>query len=161
MNSEGEAEYHTFIWTARNHLYSDAASHLTKPESMHAEFEMMPNIFHSTKTSHQPYIFPFASRDLVLCKVKVKFGGGILFGTTAIIGFLYPDPEGVPSFISRGAARRTTATTSASEGRNYEWKFCLRSSNSHKSQGSFTCRKAGTWDSFFYFPSEGRHAEDF
>jgi hypothetical protein len=27
--------------------------------------------------------------------------------------------------------------------------------------GSFTCRKAGTWDRCFYFPSEGRHAEDF
>ena len=26
--------------------------------------------------------------------------------------------------------------------------------------GSFTCRKAGTWD-IFYFPSEGRHTEDF
>ena len=27
--------------------------------------------------------------------------------------------------------------------------------------GSFTCRKAGTWDRFFHFPSEGRHAEDY
>jgi hypothetical protein len=45
------------------------------------------------------------------------------FGTSAIIGFLYPDPEGVPSFIPRGAARRTTATASASEGRNYERNF--------------------------------------
>jgi len=27
--------------------------------------------------------------------------------------------------------------------------------------GSFTCRKTGTWDRFFHFPSEGRHAEDF
>ena len=26
---------------------------------------------------------------------------------------------------------------------------------------SFTCRKAGTWDRFFHFPSEGRHAEDY
>jgi hypothetical protein len=26
--------------------------------------------------------------------------------------------------------------------------------------GSLTCRKAGTWD-IFYFPSEGRHTEDF
>jgi hypothetical protein len=26
--------------------------------------------------------------------------------------------------------------------------------------GSFTCRKVGTWDRYFYFPSEGRHAED-
>jgi hypothetical protein len=27
--------------------------------------------------------------------------------------------------------------------------------------GSFTCRKATTWDRRHYFPSEGRHAEDF
>jgi hypothetical protein len=27
--------------------------------------------------------------------------------------------------------------------------------------GSFTCRKFGTWDRLFNFPSEGRHAEDF
>ena len=27
--------------------------------------------------------------------------------------------------------------------------------------GSFTCRKAGTWDILFYFPSEGRHIEEF
>ena len=28
------------------------------------------------------------------------------------------------------------------------------------SLGSFTCRKAGTWDILYYFPSEGRHTED-
>jgi hypothetical protein len=27
--------------------------------------------------------------------------------------------------------------------------------------GSFTCRKVGTWDRLFNFPSEGRHAEGF
>jgi hypothetical protein len=27
--------------------------------------------------------------------------------------------------------------------------------------GYFTCRKVGTWDRLFNFPSEGRHAEDF
>jgi hypothetical protein len=27
--------------------------------------------------------------------------------------------------------------------------------------GFFTCRKAVTWDILFYFPSEGRHTEDF
>ena len=30
-----------------------------------------------------------------------------------------------------------------------------------KSLGSFTRRKAGIWDILFYFPSEGRHTEDF
>jgi hypothetical protein len=27
--------------------------------------------------------------------------------------------------------------------------------------GSFTCRKPASWDRWLYFPSEGRHAEDF
>jgi hypothetical protein len=27
--------------------------------------------------------------------------------------------------------------------------------------GSFTCRKSTTWDPRFYFPTEGRRAEDF
>jgi hypothetical protein len=27
--------------------------------------------------------------------------------------------------------------------------------------GSFTCRKSATWGQRLYFPSEGRHAEDF
>jgi len=31
----------------------------------------------------------------------------------------------------------------------------------HYIQGSFTCRKATTWDRQLYFPSEGRRAEDF
>jgi hypothetical protein len=41
-------------------------------------------------------------------KVKVKVAGGVLWHFSHL-GFLYPDPEGIPSFISRGAARRTTA----------------------------------------------------
>jgi hypothetical protein len=28
-------------------------------------------------------------------------------------------------------------------------------------KGSFTCRKSATWDQQLYFPSEGRHAEEF
>jgi hypothetical protein len=31
----------------------------------------------------------------------------------------------------------------------------------HINLGSFTCRKFTTWDQRLYFPSEGRHAEDF
>jgi hypothetical protein len=35
------------------------------------------------------------------------------------IGLLYSDPEGVASFISRGAAHRLVRSATASEGRNY------------------------------------------
>jgi hypothetical protein len=65
------------------------------------------------------------SNSLAECKnqmVKGKKGKVRKWGRLrhySRIGFLYPYPEVVPSFISRGAARRTT-TTSASEGRNYE-----------------------------------------
>jgi hypothetical protein len=31
----------------------------------------------------------------------------------------------------------------------------------HRSWDFLTCPKVGTWDRLFYFPSEGRHAEDF
>jgi hypothetical protein len=33
--------------------------------------------------------------------------------------------------------------------------------NLRRELGSLTCPNAGTWDRFFYFPSEGRHAVDF
>jgi hypothetical protein len=51
--------------------------------------------------------------------------------------------------------------TSTSEGGNYSPpNFAIRAAIPDKMMGSFTCRKAGTWD-IFYFPSEGRHTEDF
>ena len=40
-------------------------------------------------------------------------------------------------------------------------EFKLANPEFTKVLGSFTCRKAGTWDRFFHFPSEGRHAEDY
>ena len=49
-------------------------------------------------------------------------------------------------------------TTWARNGR----QFGPKAANSkHKLSGSFTCRKYATWDKRFYFPSEGRPAEDF
>jgi hypothetical protein len=40
---------------------------------------------------------------------------------------------------------------------NFAWNARLP----RRIQRSFTCRKSTTWDRRFYFPSEGRHAEDF
>ena len=39
--------------------------------------------------------------------------------------------------------------------------FASKSVIHENSLGSFTCRKAGTWDILFYFSSEGMHTEDF
>jgi hypothetical protein len=70
-------------------------------------------------------------------------------------------PERVPSFISRGAAhtKRRERPLLAKEGTIPGIWLAIR--NSRILLGSFTCRKAGTWDRFFYFPSGGRNAEDF
>jgi len=43
--------------------------------------------------------------------------------------------------------------------RNVRW-FCLND-DFHAIWGSFTCRKATTWDRQLYFPSERRRAEEF
>jgi hypothetical protein len=40
-------------------------------------------------------------------------------------------------------------------------EFCLNADLHVTFYGSFTCRKATTWDRRLYFPSEGRRAEDF
>jgi hypothetical protein len=55
-------------------------------------------------------------------KVKVKVAGGVLWHFSHL-GFLYPDPEGVPSFISRGAARRTTAAPQLAKEETMNGKF--------------------------------------
>ena len=67
--------------------------------------------------------------------------------------FLHSSPE---------APRTTQAReTSAGEGRNYDQGIQLANPEFTKVLGSFTCRKAGTWDRFFHFPSEGKHREDY
>ena len=67
--------------------------------------------------------------------------------------FLHSSPE---------APRTTQAReTSASEGRNYYQGIQLTNPEFTKVLGSFTYRKAGTWDRFFHFPSEERNAVDY
>jgi hypothetical protein len=46
-------------------------------------------------------------------------------------------------------------------GREMAGQFGLQFWLPRKLHGSFTCRKSATWDRRLYFPSEGRHAEDF
>ena len=81
--------------------------------------------------------------------------------STAALRHIVLLPELVPSFISRGAAhtKRRERPLLAKEGTIPAIYPAIR--NSRKLLGSLTCRKAGTWDRFFYFPSGRRHAEDF
>jgi hypothetical protein len=46
-------------------------------------------------------------------------------------------------------------------GKKWSVKFRLPNATSTSLYGSLTCRKAATEDRRLYFPSEGRHAEDF
>ena len=62
--------------------------------------------------------------------------------------------------FQRRCTHQAAWKTSASQGRNYTWNLATIR-NSPKLLSSFTCRKTGTWDRFFYFPSGGRHAKDF
>ena len=92
-------------------------------------------------------------------KVKGRFLE--LLNTAVIIGLLYSYSQQVPTFISRGTTH-TDARDLYQQRRellpmNFASKFVIY----RNLLGSFTCCKAGTWDRFFYFPSEGRHTEDF
>ena len=67
--------------------------------------------------------------------------------------FLHSSPEAPRTIQAR--------ETSVSEGRNCQQGIQIANPEFTKVLGSFTCRKDGTWDRFFHFRSEGRHAEDY
>ena len=74
---------------------------------------------------------------------------------------MYSYPQQVPAFISRAATHHTDARDLYQRRRELlPMNFVSKSVIHENSLGCFTCRKAGTWDIFFYFP-EGRHTEDF
>ena len=65
---------------------------------------------------------------------------------------LYSYPQQVPAFISRGATHHTDAQDLYQRRRELlPMNFASKS----------VIHEAGTWDRLFYFPSEGRHTEDF
>ena len=86
-------------------------------------------------------------------KVKVALWG---FSTLRPFGLLHSYPQQVPVFISRGATHHTDARDLYQRRRELLPNFASKFEFTF-----FTCRKPGTWDRFFYFPSEGRHTEDF
>ena len=92
-------------------------------------------------------------------KIKVKAVCGSY--STVALRHIVLLPEWVPSFISRGAAhtKQLEGPLLGKEGTIPGIYLAIR--NSRKLLGSLTCRKAGTWDRFFYFPSGGSHVEDF
>ena len=92
-------------------------------------------------------------------KVKVAFWG--LFNTAAVRPIVF-SPQQVPAFISRGATHHTDARDLYQRRRELlPMNFPSKSVIHENPLSSFTCHKAGTWDIIFYFPSKGRHTEDF
>ena len=91
---------------------------------------------------------------LLVIKVKGK-GKGRLWLLQHCCLEAYFTLTRMSSFIhlQRRCTNQAAWEISASEGRNYTWNY-LAIRNLRKSLGSFTCRKSGTWDRFFYFPPE-------
>ena len=97
---------------------------------------------------------------LQYCYVERSLYGA--FSTLRPFGLLYSYPQQVPAFISRGATHHTDARDLYQRRRvQLPMNFANKSVIHKNPLGSFTCRKAETWDILFYFPSEGRHSEDF
>jgi hypothetical protein len=94
------------------------------------------------------------------CKVKVKSLPGS-FSTLRPRGPIVFLPQQVTTFISRGTTHHTDARDLYQRRRELPPNFAGGSEFTRIPLGFFTCRKAGTWDILFYFPSEGRHTEDF
>ena len=75
---------------------------------------------------------------------------------------MYSYPQQVPAFISRGATHHTDVRDLYQRRRELlSMNFASKSVIHENPLGSFTRRKAGTGDTLFYFPSEGRHTEVF
>jgi hypothetical protein len=69
----------------------------------------------------------------------------------------------VPTYAARRLHVHTTREILAAKGGRREcWTVILPKCRLKRYiYGSFTCRKATTWDRRLYFPSKGRRAEDF
>ena len=103
--------------------------------------------------------FTFTFTLILHVKVNVALWG---FSTLRPFDLLYSYPQQVPAFISRGATHHTNARDFYQRRRELiPMNFASKSVIHENSLGSFTCRKAGTWDILFYFHAEGRHTEDF
>ena len=79
-------------------------------------------------------------------------------GCTAAEGLLYKPWSLVFLLAPPGVSTRNPSSERAGTGR---WILPENVRLPRNIQGSFTCRKSTIWDKRLYFPSGGRHAEDF
>jgi hypothetical protein len=85
-----------------------------------------------------------------------------LFSTAALRSWLYSYPwrSSLIHLQRSHHTKRRKSPLLAKEG-TFNQGILLAIRNLLQLLGSFTCRKVGTWDRLFNFPSEGRYAEDF
>ena len=67
----------------------------------------------------------------------------------------------VPTFATSRLQEILAAKGGTTWARNGRWILPENAPLPRNIQGSFTCYKSTIWDRRLYFPSEGRHAEDF
>ena len=67
----------------------------------------------------------------------------------------------VPTFATSRLREILAAKYRTTWTRNGRWILPENARLPSNIQGSFTCRESRTWDRRLYFPSEGRHADDF
>jgi hypothetical protein len=93
-------------------------------------------------------------------KVKGHLAGS---STLKLLSLLYPTPwsSSLIHLQRRHRTKRHESPLLAKEGTVFVEGISLSAHNTPRLIGSFTCRKVGTWDRLFNFPSEGRRAEDF
>ena len=91
-------------------------------------------------------------------KGKGRFMG--LFNTAAVRPIIFLPPTSSRIHLQRRHASYRCARPLPAKAGTITNEFGSKSVIHENSLGSFTCRKAGTWD-IFYFPSEGRHSEEF
>jgi hypothetical protein len=92
-------------------------------------------------------------------KVKVALRG--FFNTSTAWVYCILTPTSSRIHLQRRHASHRCARLLPAKAGTIPPNFESRSVIYKHPLGSFTCRKAGTWDTLFYFLSEGRHTEEF
>ena len=108
---------------------------------------------------HSLAFSPQASQAICMA---LAHSGQILRGRLPLLSPAFRRSHLLRQVPSRPTTRKTSSSGrwNSSWARNVSTNF-VQKSTSTQFQRSFTCRKATTLDRRFYFPSEGRRAEDF
>jgi hypothetical protein len=124
---------------------------------------LLTELFQDTTEEWNEWKVMSRSRNLkTTTKVKVKVARRGL-SALQILELIVPYPwrSSLIHLQRRHRTKRHESPLLAKEGTFCMEGILLATRNSPQLLGSFTCRKVGTWDRLFNFPSEGRHAEDF